>query len=329
VLKRLLAGGRAVWFYLFKDIVPAGLMPVYPRWDINARALAAWLPGLLWLALLGFLGLALWKKRASSTGKDRFLRATFGGLLFFTVTLAPALGPIQISYFFNSQISDHLQYLPLAGLCSIAGFAASSAAASALNVRFIGGAVIAVLGFLSWQRAGLYGQPENLWRDNVAKNPNAAMAWSNLAGLISGTNREEAIDYYEKSVALDPRNGNVRVDYASLLAAAGQTDKAMHQFEAATALQPRNPFAHNGFGAVLGRMGQLDAAVNEFKLAVDCGPGFAEAHRNLGMALYLKGENEAAIRELETALKISPGLAGVEAALAKAQARAQRSPGMK
>jgi len=52
VTSRLLAGGYALWFYLWKAIVPLNLMPIYARWEINPSSVVDWIPGLLWLGLL-------------------------------------------------------------------------------------------------------------------------------------------------------------------------------------------------------------------------------------------------------------------------------------
>ncbi len=44
---RLAGAGRAVWFYFYKEIWPANLIPVYPLWHIDAADALSYLPGIL------------------------------------------------------------------------------------------------------------------------------------------------------------------------------------------------------------------------------------------------------------------------------------------
>ena len=48
---RLLGGGWAVWFYLWKIFWPVHLTIIYPRWNLAAAPPAAWLPGICFTAI--------------------------------------------------------------------------------------------------------------------------------------------------------------------------------------------------------------------------------------------------------------------------------------
>ncbi len=58
---RVAAAAWVLWFYLRKDLVPLGLMMIYPRWHVDASDVAAWLP----LVALGAAAAAAWWHRAS------------------------------------------------------------------------------------------------------------------------------------------------------------------------------------------------------------------------------------------------------------------------
>ena len=76
------ASGWVVWFYLFKDLLPAGLTAIYPRWEVDGSSLPAWLPLLL---LIG--GLAwLWMRRKT------WGRAPLFAAAYFLIGLLPVLG---------------------------------------------------------------------------------------------------------------------------------------------------------------------------------------------------------------------------------------------
>ena len=49
---RLATAGWAVWFYIYKAVLPVGLNVLYPRWSVNAANPLAYLPGLALVACL-------------------------------------------------------------------------------------------------------------------------------------------------------------------------------------------------------------------------------------------------------------------------------------
>jgi tetratricopeptide (TPR) repeat protein len=307
---RLVAGGQAIWLYLWRALVPLHLMPIYPTWSGHAEQWKSWLPGLGWLLLMAVLGYAAHLSK-KSPGPYWPFRAIFYGLGFFFLALVPVLGIVQISFTFISRTADHLEYLPLIGICGAAGYCLSRRAkADALPVvRMAFAAVVLVLFAAgSWQRACLFGAPEALWRDNLRNNPNAAMAWGNLANLLAAQQgrRGEALDCFAKSLELDPRNPSIHQSYADSLAAAGQLDRAIAEYRQSLSLQAVNPPAHNNLGTLLARAGRYAEAVPEFEAALRQAPQLTEARKNLGVVYTRLGLYDAAITELERVLAAQP-----------------------
>ena len=101
----------AVGFYLFKDLLPAGLTAIYPRWDVDGSSLAAWVPLLL---LIGGVA-ALWMRR------NAWGRAPFFAAAYFLIGLLPVLGFLKMSFMPLSLVSDHFQYLAMIGITVLAG----------------------------------------------------------------------------------------------------------------------------------------------------------------------------------------------------------------
>ncbi len=107
---RFLIAGRALWFYLGKLIWPSPLIFIYPRWDLNP---AAWWQWVFPVAAAGLL-LLLWRLRRE-LGK-----APLAALLFFAITLFPALGFFDVYPFRYSFVADHFQYLASMGPIALA-----------------------------------------------------------------------------------------------------------------------------------------------------------------------------------------------------------------
>ena len=99
-VERFLIAGRAIWFYLSKLFWPVNLIFIYPRWQVSQWVWWQYLFPALAALLLGALG---WLQR--------WRRGPLAALLFFVITLFPALGFFNVYPFRDSFVADHFQYL--------------------------------------------------------------------------------------------------------------------------------------------------------------------------------------------------------------------------
>ncbi len=106
---RLAGAGWAIWFYLYKAVVPLHLCFVYPRWQIDPQNLVSYVPGLL--VVVGLL--VCWRYR-QSWGKPCLL-----ALGYYLTMLAPALGFVNIYFMRYSLVADHWQYYSIIGLIAL------------------------------------------------------------------------------------------------------------------------------------------------------------------------------------------------------------------
>ncbi|MFH0985980.1 MAG: tetratricopeptide repeat protein [Candidatus Omnitrophota bacterium] len=312
--ERCLIAGRALWFYLGKLAWPQPIIFIYPRWTISTAVSWQWyFPA----AFLLFLA-TLWIFR------KRWGQGPFTVFTIFAVTLLPALGfksffPMRFSF-----VADHFQYLAV-----IAPFALVTSGMTLLikqrRVRLLlGVTVLVLLGGLSWKQCGIYMDRETLWRDTLAKNPNAWMAHNNLAVELEAAKeiapadahyreslrlqRERAEAHYRESLRLAPQN---IIAYNNLVKLLIETSR-FPEAEALIKSSPKtnHPGNLNNLGALLTQKGDLVRAAESFREAVSLQPDSAEFQNNLGAALFKLGETDEAITRHKKAIELKPDFAG-------------------
>jgi len=294
---RLAGAGWAVWFYLDKALLPRNLCFVYPRWQIDPRSFLSWVPGLLVVAGL----LLCWACRRSS-GK-----AALFWLGYFIIMLAPVLGFVNIYFMRYSFVSDHWQYFsiigPIALVVGAGDWLACRAGKQGREIaKYAGATVVVILGVATWQRGHSYRDAETLWRDTLAKNPDAWMAHNNLGALLKQSGRRKsAFEEYELAVRINPDDANAQVNLGAALMDDGKVSEAVTHFEQAVKITPNSVTAHNSLGVSLLNLGRLPEATTEFQRALQLDPKFADAHYNLGLVALQAGQLQDAIAELQAA----------------------------
>jgi protein O-mannosyl-transferase len=305
---RLAVAGRATWFYLGKLVWPEPLIFIYPRWEIDAGRIAAWLPTVGALAA----GLAVaWRLR---TGRSE---ALFFAAAYFAVLLFPVLGFFDVYFFRYSYVADHFQYLASIGPLALAGAAVSrlrrgpAVAASVLLLASCAG--------LTSRHAATFSDNETLWRTSLAANPDAPMAWLNLGLTLASQGRDdEAIACFHRSAEIRPGDAEARNDAGWALVNAGFPAAAVPLLEEVLRLKPDHAEAHNTLGNALRRLGRLDEAAQHYSRSLTLKPGSAEAHNNLGGIFAETGRLAEAMVHFEDAIRISPGFAPAHANLGAA-----------
>jgi len=255
-LTRVADAGAAVWFYLFKVVLPVNLSLVYPRWETN------FIPVVLLVLVL----VLCWRRN----------RGAFLALGGFVAMMFPMLGFFDQGFYAYSLVSDHWQYLALPLLVAVAA------------VRWpIGAAAAVALGLLTFARALLYADGAALWRDTLEKNPQAWVAHFNL-GLHDAAHAEYE---YREALRLNPNYAEAHNNLGNLLSKQGRHAEAVKHLASVLRLNPRVPAAHNNLGVALARLEKYEAAAECFREALRLDPGYTEARDNLALALARQKSN--------------------------------------
>ncbi len=109
--------------------------------------------------------------------------------------------------------------------------------------------------------------------------PKSAEAWTNLGDSLMDAQRfPEAIDAYEKALALNPKNLNVLVDQGTCYRGIGKFDKAVEQYRKAIKIDPSFPNAHRNLGVVLAfDLHDNKQALSEFQKYLELMPNAHDA----------------------------------------------------
>jgi tetratricopeptide (TPR) repeat protein len=284
VSDKLLIASRAIWFYTGKIFWPFDLAFSYPRWKIDAAQPAQYVWLLACLITAG--GLFIFRRRIG--------RGPVAAVIFFVIALFPMLGFFTLYTFLYSWVADHYAYMATIGLITLAASVGSRVIYRlGKRGRMVGPVVAAVvliaLGFLTWRQAGLYSNPELIWRDTLKKNPDSWLAHNNLGLiLIAGNNPDEAVVHLSRSLEL------VR------------DTKEFHPHDVAA--------AHFNLGLIYRGQNKFNEAVGQFEQTVKIDPNDFEAQRELATTHYQwaevlskEGNVLGQITHLHRALDIAPG----------------------
>jgi protein O-mannosyl-transferase len=298
LIQRVLMAGRAVAFYAKTLIWPANLIFVYPRWELNA---GVWWQYLFPAGVLLVLGI-LWQLRHWS-------RAPFAAALAYCLTLAPALGFVNVYPFKFSLVADHFQYL--ASLALLVFFAASVCwlLRRTLSAAWIAALVIvgvaSPLAVIAHAQSREYADARVLYDTTIEKNPRAWLAYSNRAMLTLGAvpTREAdlaALKDFEKALELAPNEATVRYNMGTSLFRLKRYEEALVHLRVAVAVDPEYADAWGNIGACLQQMDRYTEAIEPYKRALQLKPHLDWVKYNLSAVLLQVGRTDEAAEAVAT-----------------------------
>jgi tetratricopeptide (TPR) repeat protein len=299
----LIAAG-AIWFYVSKFIVPVGLVPLYPRWDVEHEL--GWFV-LLLIALLTAAGLVIYFR-------NRIDRWILWGILFFLINILLVSGLIPFGYMTHSFVADHFLYLPMVGLAVCVArlidiaYGRSGAISRYSTILTIGLYVwVCLLGIAAVRQTWMWKDPTSMWEATLKVNKGSFVAYNNygLVAMASG-DYPKALSLFQKAVELAPRQPVPRKNIAWIYLQLGDTGRARELYASAAALNPRDPSAPAMLGALLRKESKLDEAIEFLRKSVTQLPGSGLLREELGIAYHAAGLEQEALAAFQKATKVEP-----------------------
>jgi tetratricopeptide (TPR) repeat protein len=305
-VERVLLAGRVAWSYFGKLIWPADLAFFYPRWTIDAATWWQWLFPLAGVLVLA--GATWWSRRD---------RGPLAAVLLFGGTLFPVLGFVNVYPFVFSYVADHFQYLASLTLIAFLTAAAVRGSARLRGPAWSGplaaGALLLLLGSLSWRQAHMYRDVFSLYETTLARNPNSWVAHLNLGTALDDAGRPvDSLAHLQRALELKPDFPETLNSLASVLNQLGRAAEARPLLERALRLQPRFAAAHNTLGVTLMMLGRTAEGVESFRHALALAPDAALTHANLAWALAQSGRGAEALVEFAAAQRRHPDEPDIE-----------------
>lgn len=253
LLYRIATAVQIPFFYLGKLIFPYRLsvdyMVVFGSWMASPYA---------FIAAITFVVLALCTFFLRSKLPDLFV-----SFCWFTVTLLPVMQLLPSAM----NVADRYAYIPSFAFCYLL-----ASMACRLNIwgphvlAVVGGALLCVYGFLSFEQNKVWKTNFDLWEYTISVSPNSLQALTNLgANYYFIGNYQKSFDYFDrvrKVNPLDPAYDFFKGHYFYLR---GNVPDAVRSFEQALAKKSDLIDALYHMGIICEDAGNLDGAASYYR----------------------------------------------------------------
>jgi serine/threonine protein kinase/tetratricopeptide (TPR) repeat protein len=149
----------------------------------------------------------------------------------------------------------------------------------------------------------------DILRELAAQYPAEKMAHHRLAGYYRGRGRlYQAIEEYNKTLALDPSFGWSMNELGYMYADVGDFEKAAEYFERYASISPGDANPVDSMGELCFRMGRLDEAIARYRLALELKPDFYYACWQIAYISALKEDYSEALCWIERYVEGAPSV---------------------
>jgi tetratricopeptide (TPR) repeat protein len=298
-----LAGGAKVavsayslMFYLWKEIAPVGLSPLYEM----PRHVNPWEPRFLAsYVFVVALAVSLW------IGTRKQWSGFVAAMTAFVLVTLPMLGAVQN----GPQIAaDRYTYHAAVALAALlAGGALRLVSLARGTTVCLAVVVVLTLGALTWEQSGVWRNSETLWQQVLDVDPNSSIANSSMANVRYRQNRvREGLEHSQRAVALNPDYGDGFNGLGVGLAREGRVAEAIAAYERAVLLEPTFDEAETNLGVSLAQQNDVDGAIRHYAHALSINPDNSNAQVNWGNALVRLGRPGEAVEHYAAAIRIQP-----------------------
>jgi tetratricopeptide (TPR) repeat protein len=139
----------------------------------------------------------------------------------------------------------------------------------------------------------------------VQRNPNHVQAYFQIGYCLATLGKyKEAIEPYQKALALTPKDPNILNNLCSAYGKSGRYGEAAQSCQKAIELKSDLAEAYNNLGWTYRQMGRHPEAIQSCKMAIRLQPDLAMAHYNLGNGYAALKRYEEAVESYKQAIRL-------------------------
>jgi tetratricopeptide (TPR) repeat protein len=167
--------------------------------------------------------------------------------------------------------------------------------------------LLVTLGVLSWRQSHLYNDMETFYRTTIAKNPGCWMAYNNLGHKLAADKSRfpEAIELFERSIALRPTNAEALSNLGLALAQSGRPEEGIARLQEAVRINVKLYQAYNNLGLALTRVDRLEESIVAFARAAQLNPYLPQIHDNWAKVCRALGQTAEAEKHFAEAARLN------------------------
>jgi tetratricopeptide (TPR) repeat protein len=231
--------------------------------------------------------------------------------------LAPVSGLVQSGPQF---VADRYSYLACLGWAVLLGgglvhlwrdwVSQKNAPRLFVGVGVVSVTVLIALAVLTWRQIQVWRDSESVWRQVLRIDPKSSIAWNNLGNVLLERGAvKEAIEHYQKALAIKPDYADAHFDLAVAFSEVGPLQAAVGHFQRGLEFDPQNANARHLLGVAHARLGEIGKAVDEYRRSLTLSPDQSVVHFDLGTALVVQGLLDEAVDHFRKAIAIQPDFA--------------------
>jgi protein O-mannosyl-transferase len=230
------------------------------------------------------------------------------GWMWFTVTLLPVIGLIQVGW---QSIADRYTYIPSIGIFIMGVWSIPTTLKSVARRASIAAActVIGILTIMAWSQTSHWQNSHTLFTHAAQVVPGNFVAHQNLGNALeTEKNLDSAFQLYLLAAKERPKFAKTKIheNIANVLLQWNRYEEALAELRYAIDMDPSSSTAFNSVGSIMLVTGKLDEAAKNFELSAKFDPDNMAAQINCGIALVKLERWNEAIAHLAPVARIAP-----------------------
>jgi tetratricopeptide (TPR) repeat protein len=229
--------------------------------------------------------------------------------MWFSITIAPVIGIIQISITTPYAMADRYHYLPSIGLAMMMAWGIPTLTKREeirKKLLFPAGIIfLAIISFLSWNQCGC-------WKDSIILFSHALKVtdYNWLAYFNRGYeydnlgNYRQAIEDYNRAIEIKPGYADAYNNRGVAYRGLSNYRQAIEDYNRAIEIKPGYADSYYNRGVTYTYLGNYKQAIEDYNRAIEIKPGYADAYNNRGIIYLSQGNNERGCRDAQKACEM-------------------------